>query len=149
MLLTDWDRLVMALSSIRGMQSMGRFTTILAGALMTATLTGCVERLRLDGPDLLALTLDLPWGSGEGIVALIATGELPRVPVVLLADYPCSLRVNPGGWSPVRWLLPWPAPPRLLGKAVRQVLAGNPLGRPSPEIDAPTHDWAAQPLHLA
>jgi len=44
MLLTDWDRLVMALSSIRGMQSMGRFTTILAGALMTATLTGCVER---------------------------------------------------------------------------------------------------------
>jgi DNA-binding NarL/FixJ family response regulator len=109
----------------------------------------CVERLRLDGPDLLALTLDLPWGSGEGIVALIATGELPRVPVVLLADYPCSLRVNPGGWSPVRWLLPWPAPPRLLGKAVRQVLAGNPLGRPSPEIDAPTHDWAAQPLHLA
>src|SRR5438067_1014875 len=73
----------------------------------------CVEQLRLDGPDLLALTLDLPWGSGEGIVALIATGELPPVPVVLLADYPCSLRVNPGGWSPVRWLLPWPAPPRL------------------------------------
>src|SRR5207249_700670 len=43
---------------------------------------GCADRLRRDRPDVLVLALDLPWGRGEGVLALIAEGELPAVPVV-------------------------------------------------------------------
>jgi DNA-binding NtrC family response regulator len=106
----------------------------------------CADRLRREVPDVLVLALDLPWGRGEGVLALMADGELPAVPVVLLADHSAPARLSDSGRYPVRSFLSWPAPPRLLSQAVRGVLADVPFGRPSAEIDAGADEWAAAPL---
>jgi CheY-like chemotaxis protein len=105
----------------------------------------CVERLRGDAPDLLVLSLDLPWGRGEGVLALMADGELPAVPVVLLAETTSPPPLASDGRYPVRSFLPWPAPPRLLAQSVRGVLAANSLGRPSPEAEL-ADDWSSVPV---
>jgi DNA-binding response OmpR family regulator len=101
----------------------------------------CVNRLRRGRPDVLVLDLNLPWGRGDGILALMADGELPRVPVVLLIDQPNLKRVPLGRYA-VQTFLPWPTPPRLLLQAVRAVLADRPAGRPSPEVEAPSDEWS-------
>ena len=108
---------------------------------------GCVERLRRAAPDLLILALDLLWGRGEGVLALMADGDVPLVPVVLLAGDRFPPRLPAGGRCPVRSLLAWPAPPRLLGQAVRGVLADGPLGRPSAEMDVGADEWSVARTH--
>ncbi|HEX4590949.1 MAG TPA: response regulator [Gemmataceae bacterium] len=105
----------------------------------------CIERLRKDRPDVLILALDLPWGRGEGVLALMADGELPSVPVVLLADSAHPLRLAGAVQAPVRTFLPWPAPPRLLGQAVRGVLSAEPVGHFTPETEARADEWSARP----
>jgi DNA-binding NtrC family response regulator len=102
----------------------------------------CADRLRHDRPDLLVLALDLPWGRGEGVLALMADGDLPAVPVVLLADHPSPPRLAAVGRSPVRSFLPWPAPPHRLGHAVRWVLSDAGLGHPSADLEA-EDEWTA------
>jgi CheY-like chemotaxis protein len=102
----------------------------------------CVERLRRDQPDLLVLALELPWGRGEGVLALMADGELPRVPVVVLAECPYPLRLAPAAQAPVRTILAWPSPPRLLGQAVRGVLATESVGHVASETDSRSDEWS-------
>jgi DNA-binding response OmpR family regulator len=102
----------------------------------------CSRRLRHDPPDLLVLALELPWGRGEGVLALMADGELPPVPVILIAETTTPPRLAAD--SPVRSFVPWPAPPRLLAQSVRAVLAAS-AGHAAPERDM-ADDWSATPL---
>jgi carbon storage regulator CsrA len=46
----------------------------------------CVARLRDSSPDVLVLDPALPWGGGDGVLALMAEEpDVPRVPVIALA----------------------------------------------------------------
>jgi DNA-binding response OmpR family regulator len=57
----------------------------------------CVSRLRGCRPDVLVLDPDLPWGGGEGVMAMTYEDpDVPFVPVLALAAQP-----HPGGWSRV------------------------------------------------
>lgn len=48
----------------------------------------CMNRLREACPDLLLLDHQLPWGGGEGILAVLREDKsFVRLPVVLFADY--------------------------------------------------------------
>src|SRR5947209_7819685 len=66
---------------------------------------GCLELLRDFRPDLLVLDPDLPWGRGEGVLCLMADGDVPAVPVVLVSADLCPPRFAPAGRSPVRLVL--------------------------------------------
>ncbi len=46
----------------------------------------CAEHIRKYDLSILILDLDLPWGSGWGIINLMREGELPNVPTVLLVN---------------------------------------------------------------
>ncbi|HEX4591203.1 MAG TPA: response regulator [Gemmataceae bacterium] len=105
----------------------------------------CAERLRRDQPDLLVLALELPWGRGEGVLALMADGDLPRIPVVLLTECPYPLRVAAAILATVRTLVPWPAPPRLLGQAVRGALSVDAFGHVASETDSRADEWSVAP----
>jgi len=48
----------------------------------------CLSGLRAFRPLVLVLEPDLPWGSGEGVLALMEEGSAPRVPVLLLSSRP-------------------------------------------------------------
>ncbi len=104
---------------------------------------GCAERLRQARPDLLILALDLPWGRGEGVLALMGDGELPLVPVVLLAEQTHAARLTAVARLAVRSFLSWPSPPRLLAQAVRVALSAEQAGHVAPEVDAMADEWAA------
>jgi len=58
------------------------------GFVVITTTSGleCVERLRESAPDVLVLDPSLPWGGGDGVLALMAEEpDVPRVPVIALA----------------------------------------------------------------
>ena len=45
----------------------------------------CVEKLRERAPDVLVLEPSIPWGGGDGVLALIREGaDVPQVPVIIL-----------------------------------------------------------------
>ena len=90
---------------------------------------GCLELLRGFRPDLLVLDPDLPWGRGEGILSLMADGDVPAVPVVLVSADLCPHPLVPPGRCPVRAFLPKPVPPHRLEDHIRQALgaAAGPL----------------------
>ena len=47
----------------------------------------CVAKLRDFAPDVLVLELDMPWGGGVGVLAMMHDGcDLPHVPVLVLSD---------------------------------------------------------------
>jgi DNA-binding NtrC family response regulator len=50
------------------------------------TALGCLTRLRAWVPEVLVLEAALKWGAAEGILTLMAEGEVPRIPVIVLAD---------------------------------------------------------------
>jgi len=58
------------------------------GIAVSTAQTGpeCLNRLRDFAPDVLVLELDLKWGWGEGILALMIEGtDVPWVPVIILS----------------------------------------------------------------
>jgi CheY-like chemotaxis protein len=140
------SRILLAAPHLRALATHQAFLTHLGYEFAVCT-DGleCAERLRQDPPDLLALAQDLPWGRAEGVLALMAEGHLPAVPVLLLTESMSPPRLASDGRFPVRSFLPWPAPPRLLARSVRGLLSATP-GHPSQETDAPADDWAAVPV---
>ena len=63
----------------------------------------CVKRLREQAPDLLVLEPDLPWGGGDGVLAMMH-GELnlADVPVMVLSSSRDAAMVNRVGRYPIR-----------------------------------------------
>ena len=92
----------------RDEQSLDRFRAYFAGQGYEVLTCGdglsCAAALRSGSPDVMVLDPDLPWGSGEGVLALMGDGDLPAVPVILLAA-PSPARFPPGR-SPIRAYLP-------------------------------------------
>jgi DNA-binding response OmpR family regulator len=94
----------------------------------------CVAKLRSFGPDVLVLEPELPWGQGEGVLAVMSeAGDLPRVPVIALSNrlqpdnlyHVGSLRVSAYYVKPL-------TPPELK-ECVRRLCRGRSSFRPSVE----------------
>jgi DNA-binding NtrC family response regulator len=90
----------------------------------------CAEQLHRSRPDVLVLDPDLPWGQGAGVLALMADGELPAVPVVMLAAGPDAPPRAPADLLLVRSVVPRAAPPHRLEHGIRRAL--NPAGGRAP-----------------
>ena len=53
----------------------------------------CLRELRQSPPDVLALALDLPWGGGDGVLAVMGQeSRLNAIPVILLTSEESSAR---------------------------------------------------------
>lgn len=73
----------------KSLQTMYRDSLFQEDFEISAALTGleCMDRLREDTPDVLVLEPQLPWGGGEGVLAMM--GENPKlatVPVMVLTS---------------------------------------------------------------
>jgi DNA-binding NtrC family response regulator len=103
----------------------------------------CADLLRSFRPDLLVLDPDLPWGQGEGVLSLMADGDLPAVPVVVLTRGPCPEGLAPAGRYPVWSVLAKPVPPGRLADNIRWAFAAgagyNHVPPPACRLDP----WAA------
>jgi len=82
----------------------------------------CVAELRTFAPDVLVLEPELPWGWGEGVLAVMHEGaDVPRVPVMLLSARPFS----EGGLSPAAFNINEyqvkPLPPHQLANRIRSL----------------------------
>jgi DNA-binding NtrC family response regulator len=76
----------------------------------------CADALRNRSADVMVLDPDLPWGSGDGVLALMGEGDLPSVPVILLAAP--SPRRFPSGRFPIRAFLTKPVMPDHLEETI-------------------------------
>src|SRR5262245_30195237 len=91
---------------------------------------GCVAQLRARPPDALVLDPDLPWGGGEGVLAMMFEDEtVPVLPVVAVGSDPGGAGSRSVGVFPVRHYLVRPVPPQLLVQSVRLALRGRPPAR--------------------
>ena len=95
----------------------------------------CLRSLRQVPPDLLLLDPELPWGGGEGVMAIMREGDdIAAVPVILL----CGRSENPVSelmMFPVVECLEEPFSIATLIKTIRAVLAAGRaqlVGRPCP-----------------
>jgi DNA-binding NtrC family response regulator len=104
---------------------------------------GCLDRLRAFRPHLLVLDPDLPWGRGEGVLSLMADGDVPAAPVVLVAASVAAQRAFLDGHFPVRSVLFKPVTPDRLADDIRSALGAydDPLAVPA----APPDRRAPQP----
>jgi DNA-binding NtrC family response regulator len=107
---------------------------------------GCVELLRSFRPDLLILDPDLPWGQGEGILSLMDDGELPLVPVVLVASRPCLHQLSEAAGSRVWSTLPKPVPPERLEENIRWAFAAGAEFNHVPPAASRIDPWEARSL---
>ena len=86
---------------------------------------GCLERLRAFRPHLLVLDPDLPWGRGEGVLSLMADGDVPAAPVVLVSASLAAQRPLLAGRFPVRSALSKPFAPDRLADDIRSALGAD------------------------
>lgn len=55
--------------------------------VLATTGLSCVERLRDAAPDLLVMDPAIPWGWGDGVLAMMhEDADVPRIPVIILTD---------------------------------------------------------------
>lgn len=86
----------------------------------------CVAKLRSFVPDIVVLEPELPWGRGEGVLAMMyEEPDVPRVPVVVLsaADDPeghYGLGIFPVGAYHIK-----PLSPSRLALSIRRLLRSN------------------------
>ncbi len=108
-------------------------------AVLTAT-TGleCVQRLRDSGPDVLVLEPSIPWGWGDGVLAMMhEESDVPSLPVIVLT-YGCDrsvlyrlapYRIDDYQVKPMR--------PRQLAELIRAVAARGKCEASPEETHAP------------
>ncbi len=90
---------------------------------------GCLERLRSQRPDLLVLDAEIPWGGGDGVLAVCQEEPhlrcIPAIVMVARRNAPLLYRLAP---YEVGDLLFKPVPPRKLAERVAALLGrGEPL----------------------
>ena len=86
---------------------------------------GCLDLLRTFRPHLLVLDPDLPWGRGEGVLSLMADGDVPAAPVVLVSASLAAQRPLLAGRIPVRSALSKPFAPDRLADDIRSALGAD------------------------
>ncbi len=95
------------------------------GFLVATATSGleCVAQLRKFAPELVVLNPDIPWGSGDGVLACMhEDADVPLVPVVVLADHYGDDNLYPVGVFPVRAYYSKPLPPSVLAESIRRLL---------------------------
>ena len=113
-LIADPDRVLAA--RYRAALEQGGFETQAAASGLE-----CLARLRAFRPHVLVLEPDLPWGAGEGVLALLREDEsLPGVSVVVVSARAASDGL--GGQGQVRGHFQKPLEPRRLVGIVREVV---------------------------
>ena len=100
---------------------------------MTATdALDCVAKLRVFAPDVLVLDPALPWGQGEGVLAMMYEDPgVPLVPVMVLTDTEDPLGRYGVGIFPVSAYHVKPLPPNLLAQSLRRLLRNDLVRRRS------------------
>jgi len=115
--------LLVALSEESSLLHVGRAMSAFGYGVETAR-SGieCLVRLRRQTPDILVLDRNLPWGGGEGILALLREhDDLRSLPVVLLtAESPDELPFEFLAPPVVRWIRK-PLIPNVLQATLRSV----------------------------
>ncbi len=87
----------------------------------------CVAKLRRFVPDALVLSPDLPWGQGEGVLAMMyEEADVPIVPVLLLSEQQEPREGFGVGVFPVHSYQVKPVPAPVLAYGLRRVLARGP-----------------------
>jgi DNA-binding response OmpR family regulator len=87
----------------------------------------CVAKLRSFGPDILVLEPDLPWGQGEGVLALMREEvDTPAVPVLVLSARREPPGTSPGDTYPVREHQTKPLAPDELANSIRRLFEQTP-----------------------
>jgi DNA-binding response OmpR family regulator len=110
-LLTDADTIL--LSIYRSFLVEQRFLVRTA-----ATALECVDLLRRWRPDVLVLDAALPWGSGQGVLALMREDpDVPIVPILLLTTDPAEVGEDVPGLD--HTVLLKPVPSLVLVQAIR------------------------------
>jgi DNA-binding response OmpR family regulator len=84
----------------------------------------CLAYLRQNRPDLVVLDVDLPWGSGLGVLAELREEGLADLPVVLLTDGPDQIDEQLGGGLPGAIILLKPLSPLRLTAHLVGILDG-------------------------
>ncbi len=83
----------------------------------------CVAQLRRFQPNLLVLAPDLPWGSGEGVLALMYEDpEIPCIPVILLASRRDARQARSLGAFPISAYCVKPVAPEDLAEVVGRII---------------------------
>jgi len=83
----------------------------------------CVAQLRSFVPDVLVLDPELPWGRGDGVLAVMhEDADVPVVPVMVLADHYADDNLYPVGVFPVSAYHLKPLAPSLLAENIRRLL---------------------------
>lgn len=97
---------------------------------------GCVERLRSQRPDVLVLDAEIPWGGGDGVLAVCQEEpQLRCIPaIVMVARRNAALLYRLAPYE-VGDLLFKPVPPRKLAERVAALLGrGEPLVPVGPKV---------------
>jgi DNA-binding response OmpR family regulator len=83
----------------------------------------CLTKLRGFVPDVLVLEPDLPWGQGEGVLALMEEGsDVPLMPVMVLSARHDPHAMSHGvGWGISAYQVK-PVPPTVLANRIRQLV---------------------------
>jgi len=83
----------------------------------------CVAQLRRFGPDLLVLDPELPWGRGEGVLAMMYEDPaVPVIPVMVVTNREDPDGLHRVGVFPVSAYHIKPLEPPLLAEDVRRLL---------------------------
>src|SRR5581483_220998 len=86
----------------------------------------CVAKLRAFDPDVLVLEPQLPWGNGEGVLAMMyEEADVPLVPVMILSGCEEPDGHYGVGVCPVSAYHLKPISPNLLAQSLRRLLRGD------------------------
>lgn len=86
----------------------------------------CVERLREQAPDMLVLEPELPWGGGDGVLAMMHDElNLADVPVMVLSSCRDPALIGRVGRFPIRDYRTKPLSPSQLVGRIHSLLENN------------------------
>jgi CheY-like chemotaxis protein len=89
----------------------------------------CVQKVRKHRPAVVVLDLDLRWGGGDGVLALLREEGSPLPPVILTAPATASGRLLELTGPPVVHFLVHPFPLPLLLDSIRSALMEDPSAK--------------------
>ena len=89
----------------------------------------CLEEIREHSPQALILDAELPWGSGVGVLEVLANDPtVPQIPAVLLTASPQGLPHQCCGGALAAMLLK-PVVPAKVARTLRELLEAGELAR--------------------
>jgi DNA-binding response OmpR family regulator len=90
----------------------------------------CVAKLRAFEPDVLVLEPELPWGTGEGVLAMMyEEADVPLIPVMILSGCEEPEGQYGVGVFPVSAYHLKPLSPHVLAQSLRRLLRKDMAGR--------------------